>query len=98
MAKVLIVDDSPVDRQLAGRLLEKETDLTPVYATGGKDALAAIDRENPEIVVTDLQMPDMTGLELVMDIQARHPGLPVILMTGQGSEEIAVQALRNGAA
>jgi CheY-like chemotaxis protein len=49
-------------------------------------------------VLTDLQMPDMNGLELVEEIRHRFPRLPVILMTGQGSEDISIQALQKGAA
>jgi CheY-like chemotaxis protein/anti-sigma regulatory factor (Ser/Thr protein kinase) len=107
MTMVLIVDDSPVDRQLAGRLLAKgpggtdadyHTDLVPVYATNGREGLDAIAREKPEVVLTDMQMPDMTGLDLVLEVRANYPALPVILMTAHGSEELAVQALRSGAA
>ena len=53
--------------------------------------------EKPDIVVSDLQMPEMDGLELVETIRREHPGLPVILMTAHGSEETAIQALRKGA-
>ncbi len=107
MTKILIVDDSPVDRQLAGRLLEKrvglpgqsgDAGLTPVYAAHGREALEAIERDAPEAVVTDLQMPEMDGLTLVQQIRARFPLIPVILMTAHGSEDIAVRALRGGAA
>jgi CheY-like chemotaxis protein/anti-sigma regulatory factor (Ser/Thr protein kinase) len=104
MSKVLIVDDSPVDRRLAGKLLEKRADggeptgITVVSAENGRQALEVISREHPDAVVTDLQMPEMNGLDLVMQIRARHPLLPVILMTAHGSEELAVRALKSGAA
>jgi DNA-binding response OmpR family regulator len=52
----------------------------------------------PDIVVTDMQMPEMDGLELVEAIRARWPRIPVILMTAHGSEELAVKALQRGAA
>jgi CheY-like chemotaxis protein len=98
MAKVLIVDDSAVDRRLAGSFLEKAGDFTVINATDGREALAAVLREQPDLVLTDLQMPGMNGLELVEEIRLKHPGLPVILMTAHGSEEIAIQALQRGAA
>lgn len=104
MSKVLVVDDSPVDRRLAGKLLEKRADggestgITVVTAENGRQALEVIAREKPDAVVTDLQMPEMNGLDLVMQIRARHPLLPVILMTAHGSEELAVRALKSGAA
>lgn len=97
MARVLVVDDSNVDRRLAGGLLEKSPQLQVSYAEGGQDALAQMAQTRPDLVVTDLQMPDLNGLELVGQIRSRYPLVPVILMTGQGSEDIAVQALEAGA-
>lgn len=98
MTAVLVVDDSPVDRRLAGGILEKNPSLSVRYATSGQDALTEIARQPPDIVVTDLQMPDLSGLELVERIRAKYPLVPVILMTAHGSEEIAVRALEVGAA
>ncbi len=98
MAVVLVVDDSPVDRARAGGLLRKRPDLTPAFASNGREALAAIAERPPDLVLTDLQMPEMDGLALVETVRRSLPGLPVILMTAHGSEEIAVQALRKGAA
>ena len=98
MATILVVDDSPVDRHLAGKLLEKHAGLTVAYATDGRDALTVMERSAPDLVLTDLQMPEMNGLELVEEIRIHYPTVPVILMTAHGSEEIAIQALRVGAA
>jgi len=98
MAVVLVVDDSPVDRTRAGGLLKKRADLTPAYASNGREALESITAQPPDLVLTDLQMPELDGLELVEAVRRRFPALPVILMTAHGSEEIAVQALRKGAA
>jgi CheY-like chemotaxis protein len=110
MAKILVVDDSLTDRSLAGKLLEKragaegargvakENALTVIYADNGQEALAAIPRERPDLIVTDLLMPEMNGLELVEEVKRKHPSLPVILMTAHGSEEIAIRALQQGAA
>jgi CheY-like chemotaxis protein len=96
--KILVVDDSAFDRQLIGRLLEPLADLKVVFACNGNDGLAAITREDPAVILTDLIMPDMEGLELVQRVRAQHPSLSVILVTAYGSEEIAMQALRAGAA
>ena len=52
----------------------------------------------PDVVLTDLQMPQMDGLELVATVHADYPGLPMILMTAHGSESLAVEALKSGAA
>jgi CheY-like chemotaxis protein/anti-sigma regulatory factor (Ser/Thr protein kinase) len=93
----LIVDDSAVARRLAGGLLEKH-DWSVQYAEGGKDALEQMAASLPDLVLTDLHMPEMNGLELVAAIKKDYPPVPVILMTALGSEEVAAQALRQGAA
>jgi CheY-like chemotaxis protein/anti-sigma regulatory factor (Ser/Thr protein kinase) len=98
MTKILIVDDTPTDQTLVRRLLEKNADLHAICAKNGKEALALIARESPDVVLTDLQMPEMDGLELVKHVRSDHPAIPVILMTAFGSEEIAIEALRLGAA
>lgn len=98
MASVLVVDDSAVDRRLAGGLLEKGTYLEVRYSDNGATALKEIEREAPDVVVTDLQMPEMDGLQLVLKIAVDYPDIPVVLMTAHGSEAIAAQALANGAA
>jgi signal transduction histidine kinase/DNA-binding response OmpR family regulator len=98
MPTILVVDDSALDRQLAGALIRERTGWTPAYAEDGCDALDRIRREAPDLVLTDLQMPGINGLELVEAVRRDHPGLPVVLMTGYGSEDIAVVALPHGAA
>lgn len=94
---VLVVDDSAIDRRLAGKLLEKRGFIAR-YAVDGRDALNQIEKDRPSIVVTDLHMPELGGLELVEAVRKSFPALPVVLMTAHGSEEIAMTALRMGAA
>jgi len=98
MATVLVVDDSPIDRQLACGLLQQDTGWSVAIASDGAAALEAIKASPPDIIVTDLHMPEMTGLELVTVVRKSFAQIPVILMTGKGSEEIAVEALHAGAA
>src|SRR5690348_2122267 len=98
MTTVLIVDDSAVDRRLAQGLLEKGGEMSFAFAANGKEAIEQLQVSPPDIVLTDLQMPEMNGLELVRAVREKYPLIPVILMTAQGSEEIAVQALSCGAA
>src|SRR5205823_3506507 len=64
----------------------------------GKEAMALLGRGLPDVVVTDLEMPEMNGLELVEAIRRDHPTVPVVLITAHGSEQIAALALRKGAA
>lgn len=68
------------------------------FASDGQQALESIRQDKPDLVLTDLQMPNMNGLELVERLRDELPQLPVILMTGFGSEEVAAMALRAGAA
>ena len=98
MTYFLIVNDSPVDRRLAGQLLERETHQAVEYASNGVNALELLERKLPLVVVTDLQMPEMDGMQLTAAIRQRFPTVPVIVMTAYGSEEIAVEALLGGAA
>ncbi|MEX0700912.1 MAG: response regulator [Planctomycetales bacterium] len=98
MTRVLIVDDSATDRRIAGGLLERHGEFELVFAVDGRDALEQVELHLPDLVLTDLQMPEMDGLELVQAIKRDYPLIPVILMTAKGSEDVAVQALQQGAA
>jgi CheY-like chemotaxis protein len=100
MPIILVVEDSAVDRRLTGALLGKEKDVDWVieYATNGREALAFMENLLPDVVVTDLMMPEMDGLELVGAVRAAYPQVPVVLVTGQGSETQALEALEHGAA
>lgn len=95
---VLVVDDSAIDRRLASGLLEKEGRYQILLASSGKDAMETMKSQSIDLVLTDLQMDEMDGLELVEAVRSEYPLTPVILMTANGSEEIAVQALEKGAA
>ena len=98
MTAILVVDDLLADRRIAGGLLEKSGEFEAVYAENGVAALEQIEVHIPDLVVTDLQMPEMDGLELVKAVREKYPMIPTILMTAAGSEQIAVQALEHGAA
>lgn len=98
MTNVLVVDDSAVDRRLVGGLLGKRFPDSVQYAANGVEALALLKQAVPDLVVTDLTMPVMDGLELVRCLRNQHPDVPVILMTAYGSEMLALEALSHGAA
>jgi CheY-like chemotaxis protein len=97
VADVLVVDDSSRDRTKVGGLLAAEGGFRVQFANCGTQALEHIRAKAPDVVLTDLTMPDMDGLELVTQIKSRHPLLPVVLMTSKGTEEIALRALHHGA-
>ncbi len=97
MARVLVVEDSPDQARLIAGLLESGG-FTAEIAPTGERAIEAMAKSPPDLVVTDLIMPGINGLELVERIKERYPHVPVILMTAFGSGEIAARALQNGAA
>lgn len=98
MVKILVVDDSALDRRKTEGLLRKHPDFEPIFAENGNQALATVAAGGVDIVLTDLQMPEMDGLALVEALRENHAAIPVILMTAHGSEETAVMALQRGAA
>src|SRR4051794_29915042 len=96
--RVLVVDDSSMDRHLAGAIVQKMEGWRPMFASGGPEALEQLASDPPDVVLTDMLMPEMDGLQLVQAIRTKYPMVPVILMTAHGSEDIAIQALQKGAA
>ncbi|MBS0206306.1 MAG: response regulator [Planctomycetes bacterium] len=98
MPQILIVDDSALDRKLVGGLLLKVSGVEVQYAVDGYEALESIQNDPPDVVVTDLEMPKLDGLELVRRLKDLQSPIPVILMTAAGSESVAVRALQAGAA
>lgn len=98
MSVILIVDDYQVDRRLVSGILAKDDSYTIQFASSGEEAVSILQRSVPDLVLTDLFMPGMDGMELVQFVRREYPLVPVILMTSRGNEEIAVQALQSGAA
>ncbi len=98
MTSILVVDDCSVDRRLVRGLLCCVADWEIRFAEDGSEALESISKNRPDLVITDLQMPHVDGLQLVRALKRMRPQIPVVLMASQGSEEIAVEALRAGAA
>ncbi|HCT43703.1 MAG TPA: hypothetical protein DF699_00650 [Phycisphaerales bacterium] len=93
---VLVVDDKEMMRDSVGSTLTR-AGFTVRTASDARSALSEIASRRPDCVVTDLNMPGMTGLELAAQINGLDDELPVILMTAFGSIETAVQAMKNGA-
>lgn len=97
MPIVLVIDDSATDRLLIGGLLKPKLDWIVQFAEDGSEGLQMIGEIFPDVVVTDLQMPELNGIQLCAEAKAEYPHVPIILVTGQGSEELAVEALQAGA-
>jgi CheY-like chemotaxis protein len=97
MSHILVVEDSRT-QAMAIQFMLVEAGFTVEMARQGKEALACLKKALPDVVLTDLDMPEMNGLQLVEAVRRDYPAVPVILMTALGSEEIAVEALQKGAA
>lgn len=97
MVRIMIVDDAAADRVLVARILKRNAEWSVTEAVDGKDALQQLEKETCDLLLTDLQMPEMDGLDLVSAVRERYPTIPCVLMTSAGSEEAAVQALKAGA-
>ncbi len=95
---VLVVDDSSVDLHLASRIIQNHLHWDVTTASNGAAALERLRHDPASVVVTDLVMPEMDGLDLVRAVKRDHPLVPVVLMTAFGSEEMALKALQAGAA
>ncbi len=94
--RVLIADDQEALRKLLSRLLEREG-FEPVEAADGEQAVELYRAQAPLVVVSDIMMPRMDGLSLLTEIKRIDRNAVVILMTGQGNEDILLRALRGGA-
>ena len=94
--RVLVVDNDPEMLAMLRRHLEGEG-LAVAGAAGGREALAVIERADYDVILTDLIMDDLGGLEVLAAAQARTPAPRVLLMTAFGSLETAIEAMRQGA-
>src|ERR1700676_2388728 len=94
--RILIVEDNPVDQRLFEQALSEPGREIEV-CSDGREALAAFERRAADLVVSDIMMPNMEGLELLSELHRRVPGLPVILVTRFGNIPAAVAAMRDGA-
>ena len=93
---VLIIDDEKNIREGLGAALELE-DYTVALASDGKEGLERIQKGDIDLVITDLRMPKISGEQVLAKVTAENPGIPVIVLTGHGSIDSAVDAMRNGA-
>ncbi|MGB6042955.1 MAG: response regulator [Pirellulales bacterium] len=95
-ARILIVDDEQsMCELLEADLNSREFETT--WFTAAEDAFAALKDQHFDVVLTDLKMPDVDGIQLCERIVANRPDIPVVVMTAVGSLETAVQAIRTGA-
>lgn len=96
MSSILLVEDSPT-QALQMRLLLESAAHSVTCCDDGTTAMEHLQHSTCELVVTDLELPMMNGLELIKRMQCDYPQIPAVLVTGQGSERLAAEALRAGA-
>ena len=95
-SKILVVDDEAVIREGVKRILER-SDMEVATSSGGRAALAMMQETDFDLVVTDLKMPGMNGIEVLKAIKVLQPEVPVIIITGYSTVDTAVEAMKSGA-
>lgn len=95
-AKVLIVDDEKDFVEMFSLRLSTQGEIVTT-ACSGKQALEILEKQVIDVVILDIRMPGMDGIETLKQIKARHPIVEVILLTGHGSTETAVDGMKLGA-
>lgn len=99
MIRVLISDDHPVVRRGIEQVLRAEPDFEVAgQASSGAETLDAVAREKPQVLLLDLSMPDVRGLDLLHEVRSRFPDLQVLVLSIHPEEQYALACLRFGAA
>src|SRR5512140_2420008 len=96
VASILLVDDDEAFRNvMAGELTRLNYDV--MRAQSGEDALREIAKAEPDVLLLDLRLPAMNGLEVLKAVRDNHPSVEVIMLTGHGSIDTAIESIRVGA-
>ena len=96
METILIVDDEKNYPPILAAVMEEEG-FEPLMANSGEEALAILKHSDVDLVLTDMKMPSMDGIQLLENVKKKDPELPVIMMTAHGTVEKAVEAMQKGA-
>jgi len=96
LQRILVVDDESLAREYLGEAVAS-LGYSAITASDAESALHLVEREQPDVVMTDLRMPGMDGVELTQRIHERWPDLPVLLCTAHATIETAVAAMKHGA-
>ena len=89
--KILIVDDNPNMSSLLSEMLDV-FDYDSVRAADGQQALSELVQGGFSMIITDMRMPNMTGMELLQEVKTLYPKIPVVLISGYGGSDIESQA------
>ena len=94
--KILMIEDEPGLRRSVAAYLE-DSGYVVLQAANGREGLEVFTAQQPDLVLTDLRMPEMNGVEVVTRVRALSPGTPVIVLTGTGDQNAQAEALQRGA-
>lgn len=95
--RIILVDDNPFDRELVTRMLQRTFSEADLWSCGSLEEFrAALDKGEPDVVVTDFRLQDTDGLQILAATKERFPHCPVVMFTDSGSEELVVKAMRAG--
>lgn len=98
MSKILIIEDEESIRRVLVRILNEEDSNFEIYeASDGKKGLESISKENFDLVLCDIKMPKIDGIELLQRTRKKNSSLPFIMLTGHGNVETAVESMKLGA-
>jgi PAS domain S-box-containing protein len=94
--RVLYVDDEPSLLEIGKLFLEKEGAIAVDTLTSAEEALEQLNRERYDAIISDYQMPEMNGIQFLVEVRTRFEQIPFILFTGKGREEVVIQAINSG--
>jgi DNA-binding NarL/FixJ family response regulator len=95
---ILLIDDHPIVRQGLAQLINQESDLlVTAEAASAREALDAVEKKIPDIAIVDISLDDRSGIELIKDLRARDPNLPILALSMHDESLYAERALRAGA-
>lgn len=97
MIHILVVDDLKALLEMVKYILETNPDFSVDTASSVEEALLLFEKSSYDIIISDYYMPEMTGLDLLKIVRKSDPEIPFIIQTGQGDEQVATEALENGA-
>ena len=96
--KVFIIEDHEIVREAVAELIEQEPDMKVVgYAAGGREALEKLSTTNVDFLLVDVSLPEMSGIDLIREIQIRHPSVLCLVVSGHNEALYAGQARSVGA-
>jgi len=96
--KVLVADDHEIVRKGLRQILENQDSISSVYETSnGKETLKFIFEEKPDMVILDISMPDINGLDILKTVNNKNPHIKILILSMYPEKEYAIRALKNGA-